>query len=242
MSEADPETIVHGDDLVRPIPEDRRAKQGWKPKVVLYDGTVIDDGIAYMEVAHPRFGVWRYGLFNNAWDQWLFDETVGGAITIPFIWFPQPRLLYIGGVWEPRPNMGDGEYLCAIGGFGEPGEDLFVGAGREMEEEAGVKVGDRLLDPGALNENWNRAFLNTRRSPGVRVAAVRIHVHEVVRGRGDSYTINPAYLMPDEKSRVGKSVCKAEFYPWNTLSRITHDPFLRSGALDVLAAHCNLGA
>lgn len=132
-----------------PVPQDKQ--QGWVGSVQVEKGRVF-----YVRLENPRFGSLEYGERPEGYDAWAFREVGGGgAVVLPFARH-DTGLLYVGLRQEERSNMA-GTWLCAIGGFKDPGEGAKQAAVRETAEEAGLDATQSAPLEG-LPLNTNRAF------------------------------------------------------------------------------------
>lgn len=183
------------------VPLSIEAKAGWNTEV-RYD----EKGrISYFS-AKSQFGVLTYGLRQEGYDGWVFEEIGGGgSVTLPF--FQKDGQLYVGLLTENRANMG-GECLCIMGGFVNIDEDHKQTQIREAEEESGLKTGIAMALDG-LPMNSNRAFFvaDPRKNKGIHAYVFQIE-GSVVQKKHDHYILEEKGLgfHPKAKNLI--------FLPW----------------------------
>lgn len=204
-------------------------KRGWKVVVEFLDGTSRDD-VAAVEMTNPRIGQVVYGWNPAGYDQFMVLENGGGgSVTVPYALIDGQ--LYVGGVFQNRPNMG-GVKLCAIGGFLKSDESHFVAAGREASEEVGFTEPATLLltgEPGC----WNRALSVTNETDeGTHFYGLGLDPKCLAPAEEGTYAIDPQILKPVSKS--AESIVKARLVHWKIAARVA-DQFLNAAVARLIA-------
>lgn len=201
--------------------------------------TWLEPGVPSSIVAtHKSLGVQViYGMLvdengGSLYDVPLIKEVGGGGATfIPYSVSPHGEL-FVGAIYEKRPNMGPEPALCIIGGFNKPGESHRETLVAEASEEAGIAAHKAVEVEGApVNPNREFFFADASRGEGVRAYTLQVPWKDLeldVSGR--------RYLSPDSRAVVESHNAKAKnviFFPHDELARLTSDGLL-------LAAMCRL--
>lgn len=198
---------MHEKFEMSPIPSG--TKRGWK---ILLNGQEID-GVEKLELSHPEYGRVIYGMYgkDETFDSWAF-EAINGSFLIPYCWIN--RKLFVGLLWEKRPNMGDIEEftLCVVGGGVEPDETYHEAIIREAEEEASLGRFKSFILPGkAVVVDRFRSIANVSRGEGLHFFACEVPLENLSKLDETHYKI--VGLPESEEKNTGK-VGNVEFMPW----------------------------
>lgn len=186
-------------------------KRGWQ----LFLNELLVSVVESLRLVHTRFGTLEYGLTKGGWDGWTFHELGGGgSVIVPYANINGQ--LFVGLVWQNRPNQG-GNVWNVPRGFLAFGENHFGSAVQELEQEVGYRSMElRLLEGKPMNPN--SAFFVTEGDEGVRAYALEIREDELVNNGADGWAFNPQILKPISKS--AELIFGCRFFPWEQATEV----------------------
>ena len=183
-----------------------------------------------------QFGTLTYGVRPEGYDSWVFKEQGGGgAVTVLYTYTPDGEL-YIGMILEDRPNMGDEQVWCVIGGFIKPSETHQDAQLRESVEEAGINVKAEQL-PG-LPMVSNRLFFvaDVRCGEGVHAYALNVPFDQL-KLIDEQMGAKGGFRFAEENIKLGdfKKANQVTFFNWRDAIKITPDALGRAAIAQLLA-------